>query len=61
VRAGLDDPRPWVREWTIGGVEGQLDRGAALGLLRGAQRSLTRDDARSAVAEAIDRLERPPS
>ncbi|MGN6391030.1 MAG: M1 family aminopeptidase [Gemmatimonadales bacterium] len=61
VRAGLDDSRPWVREWTIDGVEGQLDRGAALGLLRDAQRSLTRADARSAVAEAIDRLERPPS
>ncbi len=61
VRAGLDDARPWVREWTIEGLEGQLDRGAALDLLRGAQPSLTREDARSAVAAAIDRLERPPS
>jgi hypothetical protein len=42
-------------------VEQQLDPGPALGLLREAQPSLTRAEARSAVAQAIGRLERPPS
>ena len=61
LRAGLDDERPWVREWVLGAVEQQLDPGPALGLLREAQPSLTRAEARSAVAQAIGRLERPPS
>jgi len=61
VRAGLDDRRPWVREWLLEAVEGQLEPAPALVLLREAEPSLTRPEARTAVAEAIGRLERPPS
>ena len=61
LRSALDDERPWVREWTLEAVEQQLDPGPALALLREAQPSLTRAEARSAVAQAIGRLERPPS
>ncbi|HET9727342.1 MAG TPA: M1 family aminopeptidase, partial [Gemmatimonadales bacterium] len=61
LRTALDDRRPWTREWALGAVEEQLDRGAALELLREAAPTLTRPDARTAVAEAIGRLERPPS
>src|SRR5690349_157472 len=61
LRAGLDDRRPWVREWTLSAVEDQLDRGAALELLRAAAPALTRAEAKAAVGEVIGRLERPPS
>ncbi|HKT60762.1 MAG TPA: M1 family aminopeptidase [Gemmatimonadales bacterium] len=59
--AALDDRRPWVRAWTLAAAEEQLDRAAALQLLRGAEAGLTHPEARTAVAEAIGRLERPPS
>jgi aminopeptidase N len=61
LRTGLDDGRPWVREWVLGAVEEQLEAGPALALLREAQPSLTRAESRTAVAQAIGRLERPPS
>ena len=61
LRTGLDDARPWVREWVLGAVTEQLDAGPALELLHEAAPSLTRPEARTAVAEAIGRLERPPS
>jgi aminopeptidase N len=61
LRRALDDERSWVREWVLEAVEDQLDPQPALGLLREAQPSLTRPAARTAVAEAIGRLERPPS
>jgi HEAT repeat protein len=61
LRTALDDRRPWVREWTLGAVEDQLDRGAALELLRAAAPTLTRPEAKTAVVEVIGRLERPPS
>jgi aminopeptidase N len=61
VRAGLDDGRAWVREWVLGAVEDQLDPAPAVALLREAEPALTRPAARMAVAEAIGRLERPPS
>jgi aminopeptidase N len=61
LRGALDDARPWVREWALEAVEQQLDPGPALALLREAQPSLTRAEARTAVAQAIGRLERPPS
>jgi hypothetical protein len=50
-----------VREWLLEAVEGQLEPAPALVLLREAEPSLTRPEARTAVAEAIGRLERPPS
>jgi hypothetical protein len=50
-----------VREWTLGAVQDQLDRDAALELLKAAAPALTRPEAKSAVAEVIGRLERPPS
>jgi aminopeptidase N len=59
--AALDDRRPWVREWTLGAVQDQLDRDAALELLKAAAPALTRPEAKTAVAEVIGRLERPPS
>jgi aminopeptidase N len=61
LRAGLDDERAWVREWTLGAVEDRLESAAALSLLREAEGSLTRPDARRAIAEAIGRLSRAPS
>jgi HEAT repeat protein len=61
LRGGLDDERPWVREWVLDAVEEQLDPKPALELLREAQPALTRAEARTAVAQAIGRLERPPS
>jgi aminopeptidase N len=61
LRAGLDDERAWVREWSLGAVEDRLETAAALGLLREAESSLTRPDARRAIAEAIGRLSRPPT
>jgi HEAT repeat protein len=61
LRGALDDRRPWVREWTLDAVQDQLDRAAALDLLRAAAPTLTRPEARTAVAEVIGRLERPPS
>ncbi len=61
LRAGLDDARAWVREWSLGAVEDRLEPAAALDLLRGAQPSLTRAAARTAVGEAISRLVRPPT
>jgi aminopeptidase N len=61
LRGALDDRRPWVRDWTLDAVQDQLDRAAALDLLRAAAPTLTRPEARTAVAEVIGRLERPPS
>ena len=61
LRRGLDDGRAWVREWVLEAVEDRLEPAAALALLREAQPSLVRAEARTAVVEAIGRLERPPS
>ena len=61
VLAGLDDERAWVREWLLEGLESELDDGKALALLKEAAPTLQRDQARTAVIQAIGRLERPPS
>jgi HEAT repeat protein len=57
----LDDEREWVRGWAISALEDQLDPPAAAALLREAQPTLTRAEARTAVTEAIGRLGRPPT
>jgi aminopeptidase N len=57
----LDDQRGWVREWALAALEDQLEPGAAVALLREAQPTLTRAEARTAVTAAIGRLGRPPS
>jgi aminopeptidase N len=57
----LDEEREWVRGWAISALEDQLDPPAAVALLREAQPTLRRAEARTAVTEAIARLERPPS
>jgi aminopeptidase N len=61
VRAGLDEQRPWVREWVIDAVTDQLPPDTALEFLRAAAPSLTRDEARREVSQAIARLEHPPT
>ena len=61
LRAGLDDDRPWVREYSLDAVQSQLEADTALALLQEAAPSLRSPEARSAVQEAIDRLSRPPS
>ena len=57
----IDDERDWVRTWAIQAVEEQLDRKDALAQLRAVLPGVHRPDARSAVSEAITRLERRPA
>jgi aminopeptidase N len=57
----IDDQRAWVRTWAIEAVEEQLDRDDALAQLRAVLPGVRRPDARSAVGEAITRLERRPA
>jgi aminopeptidase N len=57
----LDDERAWVRDWALEALEDQLDAPAAVALLREAQPTLRREQARAAVSEALGRLERAPS
>jgi aminopeptidase N len=54
----LDDARGWVRAWSLEAVEGQLEPGNGLAVLRDAVGGLRRPEARAAVQEAIGRLER---
>ena len=56
----LNDERDWVRGWALEALEEQLDRPAAVALLREARPTLTREPARAAVIEALGRLERAP-
>jgi hypothetical protein len=57
----IDDERDWVRTWAIEAVEEQLDRENALAQFRAVLPGVHRPDARSAVGEAITRLERRPA
>ena len=57
----IDDERDWVRTWAIEAVEEQLDRKDALAQFRAVLPGVRRPDARSAVGEAITRLERRPA
>ena len=57
----IDDQRDWVRTWAIEAVEEQLDRENALAQFRAVLPGVHRPDARSAVSEAITRLERRPA
>lgn len=57
----LDDERGWVREWALEALEDQLEARAALALLREARPTLRREQARTAVTEAIGRVERSVS
>jgi aminopeptidase N len=62
VRTALDDERVWVREWMLAALEDRLEPGDAVALLKEAEPSLRRSEARTEVARAIDRLaRRPPS
>ncbi len=57
----LDDDRDWVRGWALDAVEQQLDRDDALAVLRGALPTVQKDVARTAVEEAVARLEQSKS
>jgi aminopeptidase N len=57
----LDDPRAWVREWVLGAVAEQLEPEAGVSLLREAEPTLRRPEARTEVSRAIGRLSRAPS
>jgi hypothetical protein len=57
----LDDPRAWVREWVLDAVGDQLEPEAGVALLREAEPTLRRPEARTEVSRAIGRLSRPPS
>jgi aminopeptidase N len=57
----IDDDRAWVRNWAIEALEEQLDREDALAQLRAVLPGVRRPDARSAIGEAITRLERKPA
>jgi aminopeptidase N len=61
LAAALDDDREWVRGWGIDGVEQQLDRDDALGVLQAALPAVRSAVARAAIEEAVGRLEQSKS
>jgi aminopeptidase N len=61
VRQALDDERAWVREWMLAALEDQLEAKDVVALLREAEPSLRRPEARTEVTRAISRLGRLPS
>ncbi|MDQ3136436.1 MAG: HEAT repeat domain-containing protein [Gemmatimonadota bacterium] len=64
VLGAVGDDRAWVRGWMLDAIEQQLDRPAALALLREAKATLRGAESRASLSREIERLERegrPPS
>jgi HEAT repeat protein len=57
----LNDNRGWVRRWTLDALRNALPPEQALAAFRAAQGTLTYTDTRTAVAAAIERLEKAPA
>jgi aminopeptidase N len=52
----LDDPRQWVRKWTLAAFSSRIEPARAISILQGAEPKLTHPDARQEVARLIDQL-----
>jgi HEAT repeat protein len=61
LTAHLNDNRGWVRRWTLDALRNALPPEQALAALKAAQDALTYPDTRTAVAGAIERLEKAPA
>jgi hypothetical protein len=58
--ADLNDPRRYVREWTLGAIEQSLGPTRGLGALKAVQPTLTHTDTRTAVDRVVKQWEQEP-